>query len=180
MSDQGGAFEVVSRGTDGQCLRQQVHRPGIDWAGATYAYSVLGEERWNDLKVSVDTCFEALPEDIAARGERFMGVLARWHPGATWIHFKTPYPAGYQFRLFGDGRWELTTARRIVAEGKTDVPDAATWRSLELHCVGNQITASLDGKVMAQVCDSTYQRGLAGISSRFHPARYDNLQLSND
>jgi hypothetical protein len=27
------------------------------------------------------------------------------------------------------------------------------------------------------VLDSTYQRGLAGVASRFHPARFDNLVL---
>lgn len=176
-SDQGGTFEVVARPEGGQCVRQQVHRPGIDWAGATYAYSVVGEERWNDVEVSAQASFEALPEDPVARGERFVGVLARWHPGATWLHFKTPQPAGYQLRFFGDGRWELTTARAVIAEGKAATPSGPGWQTLKLACVGDRVTASLDGTVLADRRDSTYQRGLVGISSRFHPARFDAVAV---
>ena len=82
----GGGFEVVAREdgaaqADGQCLRQQVHRPGIDWAKASYAYSVIGDDRWNDIEVSTEASFESLSDDAQARGERVIGVLARWHPG---------------------------------------------------------------------------------------------------
>ena len=190
LSDMGGAFEVVSR-ADGlsastgagdtaqpgnSCIRQQVHRPGIDWAKAAYAYTVIGDHRWNDIEVSAEASFESLPDDAKARGERFIGVLARWYPGATWIHFTTPQPAGYCFRLFGDGRWELTTARKVLAQGTTVAPGTA-WHQLGLRCLGDRIVASLDGKPVADVLDSTYPRGLIGLASRFHPARFDNLQI---
>jgi galactosylceramidase len=178
LSDMGGAFEIVARSGGGQCLRQQVHRPGIDWAHAGYAYSVIGDDRWNDLEVSVEAGFEALPEDPAARGERFVGVLARWYPGATWIHFTTPQPAGYCFRIFGDGRWELTTARKVLARGTTTAP-GGSWHHLALRCAGDRIEARLDDRALASVKDATYQRGLAGIASRFHPARFDNLTLKH-
>jgi hypothetical protein len=176
LSDQGGAFEVTGREDGGQCLRQQVHRPGIDWAGGSYAYTVVGDERWNDLEVTVDAAFETLPDDPKARGERQLGVLARWNPGGTWLHFKTANPAGYHFRLFGDGRWELTTAHKVIASGRTADPGTG-WHRLQLRCAADRITASLDGKELATVLDSTYQRGLAGVASRFHPARFDNLVL---
>ena len=176
LSDMGGGFEIVARADGGKCLRQQVHRPGIDWAKASYAYSVIGDDRWNDIEVSADASFESLPEDARARGERFVGVLARWHPGATWIHFTTPHPAGYNLRLFGDGRWELTTAHKVIAQGQTAAP-GASWHKLTLRCVGDQITASLDGQVLTDAHDSTYQRGLVGLGSRFHPARFDDLQI---
>ena len=177
LCDMGGAFEVVAREAGGQCVRQQVHRPGIDWAKAGCAYSVIGDDRWNDIEVSAEANFEQLPDDAKARGERFVGVLARWYPGATWIHFSTPHPAGYCFRLFGDGRWELTTARKILAEGST-TPPGFHWHQIALRCSGDRIEARLDGKVIAALADSTYQRGLAGITSGFHPARFDNLILT--
>jgi galactosylceramidase len=178
LSDMGGAFEVVSRDGGGQCLRQQVHRPGIDWAKAGYAYAIIGDDRWNDLEVSVEANLESLPEDSQARGERFVGVLARWYPGSTWIHFTTPQPAGYCFRLFGDGRWELTTARKTLTQGTTGAPGTG-WHTLRLRCVGDRIVASLDGEPLAAVQDSTYSRGLVGIASRFHPARFDKLQIAS-
>jgi hypothetical protein len=192
LSDMGGAFEVVAREggmpaapgakdaaqAGGQCLRQQVHRSGIDWAKASYAYSVIGDDRWSDIEVSAEASFESLPEDAKARGERFVGVLARWYPGATWIHFTTPQPAGYCFRLFGDGRWELTTARKVLAQGTTTAPGTG-WRTLRLRCVGDRIVALLDDKSVADVRDSTYPRGLVGLVSRFHPARFDDMQIAS-
>lgn len=177
LSDMGGCFEVDNRPDGGRCLRQQVHRPGIDWAKASYAYTVIGDDRWNDIEVSVEASFEGLPDEPQAHGERFVGVLARWHPGATWLHFTTPQPAGYCLRLYEDGRWELTTARRILAHGATAAP-GDRWRHLRLRCVGGSITASLDGQTLAQIQDSTYLNGLAGLVSRFHPARFDNLHLA--
>jgi hypothetical protein len=171
LCDQGGAFEVINRPEGGQCLQQQVHRPGIDWARAGYAYSVIGDDRWNDIEVSVDA---VLMEQ--GHGEQFFGVIARWHPGSTWIHFTSPHPAGYCFRLFADGNWQITTARRVIAAGKTN-PPGLDWHRLTLRCVGDHITALLDGKQLIEMKDSTYQRGLVGITSRFHPARFDKLMI---
>jgi len=178
LCDQGGTFEVVAREDGGKCLRQQVHRQGINWANVNYAFSVIGDDRWNDIEMSVEASFESLPEDAKALSERFVGVLARWYPGGTWIHFSTPHPAGYYLCLFGDGRWELTTARIVLAEGKASPPGTA-WHKLDLRCIGDQITASLDGKVLTEVRNATYQRGLVGISSGLHPARFDKLAIAS-
>ncbi len=176
LSDQGGAFEVVAAADGGQCLRQQVHRPGIDWAGSSRAYTVLGDERWNDLEVAVEAAFESLPDEPKARATRQVGVLARWNPGGTWLHFKTPHPAGYHLCWFGDGRWELTTAHKVIAQGRTAAPDN-DWHRLKLRCTADHLTAWLDGTLLAEVQDATYQRGLAGVTSGFHPARFDHLEL---
>jgi hypothetical protein len=178
LCDMGGAFEVVRREGGGQCLRQQVHRPGIDWANAGYAYAVIGDDSWHDIHVKVETSLESLPEDAQTRAGRFLGVLARWYPGSTWSHFATPQPAGYCLRLFGDGRWELTTARKILARGTT-APPGERWHTLALRCVSNRIAAELDGTTLADLRDSTYLRGLVGLSSGFHPARFDQLAVDN-
>jgi galactosylceramidase len=174
LADQGGAFEVVNRPDGGRCLGQQVYRPGIDWAKASYAYTVIGDDQWNDIVISARASLVELPEGAA--GDRYMGLLARWNPGGTWIHFTTPHPAGYNFRVFGDGRWELTTARRVVAEGRTNPPGTG-WHRLSLSCLGNELRAELDGRELVRLKDSTYQRGLVGLTSRFHPARFDDLEI---
>ena len=155
-----------------------MHRPGIDGARAGYACSVIGDHHWNDIEVSAGASFESLPDDVQARGERFIGVLARWYPGATWIHFTTPQPAGYCFRLFGDGCWELTAARMVLAHGTAPAPGTG-WHQLGMRCVGDRIVASLDGKPIADVRDATYPHGLGGFACRFHPARFDNLQIAS-
>ncbi len=177
LCDQGGAFEVVARPGGGQCLRQQVQRPGIDWANGSFACSVIGDDRWNDIEVRADASFESLPDDPAARARQAIGLVARWNPGATWIQFSSPHPAGYSFRVFGDGRWELTTARKILARGDGE-PPGTSWHKLALRCVGDRIQAMLDGRTLADLRDSTCQRGLVGISSRFHPALFDNLEIN--
>jgi hypothetical protein len=99
------------------------------------------------------------------------------HPDLAWIHFTTPQPAGYCFRLFADGRWELTTARKVLANGTTTAPGAG-WHKLALRCVGDRIEAMLDDRIVATLVDSTYPRGLVGITSRFHPSRFDNLAIA--
>jgi galactosylceramidase len=179
LSDQGGAFEVTERTDGGRCLRQQVHRPGIDWAGGSCAFSVLGESQWNQTVTRVEARFENASTGTAAADDkrRHIGVLARWNPGATWIHFRTPWPAGYHLRIAADGDWQLSTARRVLASGKTEPPGTA-WQQLELTCEGEQITATINGAVVAALRDSTYPSGLSGISSGFHPARFDNLEIS--
>ncbi len=174
FSDQGGVFEVAPRADGGKCLRQQLCRPGIDWAGGTYAYSILGDDHWNDIEASMDASFGSSLNETNATGEKFIGLLARWNPGATWIHFTTPYPAGYNLRLFNDGRWQLTTARKIISAGKIP-PPGMIWQKLHLRCSGNRITASINGRVLAELIDSTYQCGLVGIDSGFHPAFFDDF-----
>jgi 6-phosphogluconate dehydrogenase (decarboxylating) len=80
-------------------------------------------------------------------------------------------------RLFADGRWELTTARKVLAQGTAAAPGTARHR-LSLRCRGDRIVASLDGTPIADVRDTTYPRGLVGLDSRFHPARFDNLAIA--
>ncbi len=179
LSDMGGAFEVVARdrrrpmlcasrcivrASTGRRLPMPIQSSATT-AGAT-------------SKSAPKPVSSLLPEDGKARSERLWALVARWFPGATWIHFATPQPAGYCFRLFGDGRWELTTARKVLAQGTTSAPGTG-WHKLSLRCAGDRIVASLDGKPIADVRDSTYPRGLVGFVSRFHPARFDNLQIAS-
>ena len=72
----------------------------------------------------------------------------------------------------------MTTARKVLAHGTAPAPGTG-WHQLGLRCVGDRIVASLDGKPVAEVRDSTYQRGLVGFVSRFHPAQFDNLQIAS-
>jgi galactosylceramidase len=178
LCDQGGAFEAAERHDGGHCLRQQVNEPGIEWwsKGAAYAYSVLGDDHWNDISMSVDAAFETVPTDSNLGAEAAIGVLARWNPGATWIHLLTPNPAGYCLRLFADGRWELTTAHSVVATGRVK-PPGKSWQRLALSCTGARIRGYLNGQEVADLTDHTYLRGLVGVYSGFHPALFDNLLI---
>ncbi len=170
LSDWAGAFEVAPRPDGGFCLRQQIHRRGIECLATPYTATVLGDERWANATVSVDAAFEAEP----ASGDRHVSVIARFAPGPTFTAFGEPNPRGYSLGLYSDGRWELTTAKAALASGRVETP-GTSWHRLSLRCLGEQIEGSLDGRVLAGVRDGTYARGLSGIGSGFHPARFDDL-----
>ena len=174
LSDHGGALEVVKRNEGGQCLRQQIHRHGIDWNSTDYAYSLIGDMNWNDCEVLSDVAFEMAQDNKAAQADRRVAVVARCFPGATWASFGMPYPAGYSLWLHEDGSWKVTTANKVLAGGTVAAPGAG-WHQLRISCTGNSITAAIDGDVVARITDGTYRRGLAGIGSGFHAALFDNL-----
>jgi galactosylceramidase len=178
LSDCGGAFEVVAREDGGQCLRQQIHQPGIDWAAMRYASTVLGDPAWGDVAISVEAALETQPGPAAdANALPYLAVVARFHPGATFDHFKAPHPPGYTLRLYADGRWALLTGSSSLVAGR--VADPATgWHKLALHCTGAHIVGVIDDQTVADVTDRTYTRGLAGVGCGLHPARFDNLVVS--
>ena len=64
-------------------------------------------------------------------------------------------------------------------DGMVTPPIAGVWQTLKLSCVGDQIRASVDGRVLVSLRDPTYQRGLAGVLSRFHPAKFDTLRIEH-
>jgi hypothetical protein len=48
---------------------------------------------------------------------------------------------------------------------------------MSLEMVGSQITAELDGDVLATVADSTSSAGQAGLGSGWNEALLDNLEI---
>ena len=178
LCDQGGAFEVVDNNEGGHSLRQQVSEPGIDWSKGTYAYSVLGDDHWTDISISVNAAFEATTDGAGKPSDRSIGILARWNPGATWLHFYTPNPAGYCLRLYESGRWQVATARSILAEGKVESPRTSR-QHLSLRCQGARLQAGLNGHLLAEITDYTYQRGLVGIYSGFHASLFDDIVVES-
>jgi hypothetical protein len=66
----------------------------------------------------------------------------------------------------------------VLAQGTTRPPGDA-WHALALRCAGDRISATLDGQTLTTIQDTTYLRGLVGITSRFHVARFDALEITN-
>jgi hypothetical protein len=172
LCDQGGAFEVEQMQDDGNCLRQQIERQGIDWSAATYAYSIIGDVNWNDIEISADAAFPEAVNDST----RFMQISARCYNGSTWDAFGTPFPVGYTLRLYGNGKWELAAVKRILATGRIDAP-GAFWHHLKLICIGDSIHAYIDHVPITKINDATYQHGLVSIGSSFHRVAFDNLLI---
>jgi hypothetical protein len=174
LCDQGGAFEVSANPGGGMWLRQQILRQGIDWSEASFAYTLTGDEQWNDMEVSADAHF---PEGgTGADVTPFALVTARCYPGNTWVAFGHEQPIGYALILYADGQWKLSTLRRTLASG-TVPPPGIGRHNLMLRCQGQRITALLDDRVLAEIDDATYRNGLAGIGSSFHPVAFDNFSV---
>lgn len=175
LCDQGGAFEVeISK--NGKIVRQQIEKRGIDWSEATYAYSIIGDINWNDTEVSCDMSLPEIPVDSAIASAMFVQVSARCYNGSTWDAFGKPFPVGYTFRWYANGNWEIDTPNRILATGKIQKP-GTSWHNLKITCVADKISAFVDGKLIKDITDATYQRGLAGIGCSFDRVKFDNLKV---
>jgi hypothetical protein len=66
----------------------------------------------------------------------------------------------------------------VLAHGTT-AASGTGWLALTLRCEGDRVLAKLNGNILAEPRDSTYPRGLVGITNCFHPARFDKLAVAN-
>jgi hypothetical protein len=93
-------------------------------------------------------------------------------------------PAGYIFRLHGDGTWELLSTAyreltRTLAQGQA--PRAVgEWRHLQLAFAGSRIIASVDGRILASVTDSAHLHGMFGIGCGWTRTQFANLAVSRN
>ena len=145
--------------------------------------------RVHELLTGVNISFDRLemshcpPADADGNGSVGINDLVAGVGSA--LHGCPPHPPPTRTPIANTTAEEVSAAR-------------ALWQSLGLHhyeyrvrvtcfCRGpldvvmevfdDRIVASLDGRTIAQVRDSTYQRGLVGLVSRFHPARFDTLTI---
>ena len=60
------------------------------------------------------------------------------------------------------------------------MPDVTTgtWYSLSLQVAGGQVTASINGTQVAQVTNSAYGQGLAGIESSWSDVQYNDFSVA--
>ena len=166
FSDQGGIFEVAKR-SDGQgcCFRQVMDKEGIRWHfhANPSPETFLGSVAWDDYRVA-----------SAVRIERsgsvsLFGRVASVPQGAK-------EPLGYRFRVEHTGNWELRTASKTLGSGKVAF-SADTWHTLTLDFKGRTIRATIDGTQVAEVTDSTYAAGLAGVGSGWNRVEFDDFDV---
>ena len=97
---------------------------------------------------------------------------------------KAPLPSGYIYRIHDDGSWQLFSCAykkpiRTLAAGKIAL-SVKEWHRMKLDFKGQQITVSLDGKVLTSVKDSDHPHGMFGIGTGWNHAQFDNLIVSNE
>lgn len=62
----------------------------------------------------------------------------------------------------------------ILANGTAII---SGWTTLQLATVGTSIRASINGKQVAKVVDSTYGNGMAALGSGWHPAYFKSFEV---
>lgn len=166
FSDQGGAFEVVKRDDQkGLCLRQVITRRAIEWESNVYNQTVLGDTLWSDYSASSEVFFKD--------SYSYATVLAR----ATEMHRSNKLPEAYILKLQSSGLWELMAGNKTLSRGIVSL-DIKQWQLFSLETMGNTIKASVNGKEVVKLTDSTYSHGMAGLGCSFHQVEFDNFSIS--
>lgn len=165
FSDQHGTFEVVERPDKrGNCLKQVAAEQGICWReDYLYPQTIIGDINWKNYQISVDFM---LPDSgsvqICGRTNKFAGN-------------SQPYSA-YGFEIQYDGEWGVKAGNKILASGKYKSMQGK-WHSASLIMVGEDITAKIDGKILANVKDSSIKTGCVTLVTGWNSAYFDNLEI---
>ncbi|NYI04587.1 hypothetical protein [Allostreptomyces psammosilenae] len=186
-ADQDGAFEVVASGEAAHrhVLQQQIHAEnrGFTWnvwgdgrqnvLQTAAPSTVLGDHRWADYTAAVDFRLDAVDRDATL--ENFAGL------GVRQVYARGGDQATYAVRVHEDGRWQLRKLDTVVASGTVAGFDGAAWHRLAVEARGNVVTATLDGRRLAQYADPSANPVLTGriaLVSGFYNTRYDNLAVT--
>lgn len=175
FSDSSGAYEVAARGDgNGKALRQVMPALGIRWMHPNpLPQTLIGSRWWRDYQVSTSVLVET---SGAAKLFGRVGDLDQGGQPAT----------GYCLTANTRGEWELTTTfwqapkksvTQSLATGKTDFK-ADTWHNLQLVFQGEKITASINGKTVTEVNDSTQPEGSVALGGDWCHAQFDDLEIT--
>jgi galactosylceramidase len=165
--DQGGAFEVAGRDDKkGNCLRQVITQKGIQWNSEheVLIQTVTGSTEWTNYSVKADVYFR--------EPYSFVSILGR----VTEMYRSHKAPDGYILKLESSGKWELTAKDKKLAHGSVKLQDSA-WHTLKLKLIENKITAFINDKMVAEIEDSSFNKGLGGLGSSFHQLDFDNFRI---
>ncbi len=174
LSDQDGAFEVhLCRQRSGKCLEQVITQKPIPWGPLPNPWTLAGDANWSDYQVSSDVLF--LDSNEAS-------LMGRIDSADVFADSKMLWPSGYVLQLKRDGSWQILSAaykKPVTVLASGIVPDLRQgWHRLQLSFRGNQISARLDGRLLAAKQDSSHAHGMMGIGTGWGTAQFDNLSIA--
>lgn len=176
LSDQNGAFQVEACTQHaGRCLEQVITKKPIPWGPMPDPWTLAGSQAWKDYRIQSHVHF---------MGDGSVMLLGRIDSADVFTDQKMPYPSGYIFRLTRAGEWSLLSAEykkpiHALAHGRFQ-SGGSGWLRMELAFQGNQITASLNGKVLASVQDTAHTQGMIGIGTGWNRAQFDGVSVKGD
>jgi hypothetical protein len=188
LSDLFGAFEV---GTDplnsrGNVLRQAARGAPRAWLGgsdgAPFTSLPAPGTAFANAAFSVDAL--VMPADVPATNDASVSACGRvpiWQPANFRRGADRP---GVCLNLNASGPWALVEvtlagARTVLAAGSLGAPAAGAWHTLALSFSDDEVTASIDGAVVATVAPGALHvaAGGFGFGSGFHAAAFDAVRL---
>ena len=173
-TDYGGAFEVAE--VDGNKVLMQMinadNKP-TDWRfrGTPNPITSLGDDRWSNYSAEIDFKLASDASDnYVAFGVRYLTAeLDSWSA-----------ENGNSLKIYPDGRWELRKNAVTVISGTITDFDSSVWHNLKITAAGINITAEVDGVVIAEFLDEfgPANSGRVSLGSGVYNNIFDNLKIS--
>ncbi len=175
VSDMQGSFEVqpcaANRG--GKCLQQMAPIKPINWQDDSDAFTLLGDPSWTNYTVSVDAEL-AKPGTLELIGRADIQKRPQSHQ------------QGYYLQIADTGAWTLLKSNSDgihtpLAKGSTAPLGTGRWHRLSLSFNDASITASVDGKDVTSLTDTSYSSGQIGLGiTSYDTDQFDNLAITKD
>jgi galactosylceramidase len=160
--EQKGTFEVRDEPGHGKCLKQIVPQEGIMWIyiqNIPKPYTVVGDQQWSDYALAADVRIVGGDVELGGR-------------------FADQRKLSYRWILAQDGTWKLNCQQQVLASGAIQDFNAAGWHAMKLVLRGATIRGYVDGRLLADVTDSTRSHGMASLGSTYHGNLFDNVTVS--
>lgn len=167
LSDQGGAFEVVTDADGNGMLQQQITDSLICWdpwgPNNPEPFTEAGDVDASNYAVDVD--FRILDQGCA----KVFGHV-------SWFESNTA-PHGVGLSVWHDGRWHVTVNRRELCSGRVGIK-TNEWNHMTLQCGVTEIRAIVNGVVVATLpANGECPQGLWGLGSDWNMVCFDNLSV---
>lgn len=179
FSDLNGAFQAEPCiGRKGACLQQVVTQRPVAWFdGDSFPWgTVFGDpQAWRNYTVSADALLASTGGDAEVLGR----VSTLNNSVASGYHLKVT--ASGNWTLFSEGfdpSNSLGVTDTILASGTTAI-GTGRWHHLSISFDSAQITASVDGRQLATVTDTSYVLGQAGLAvGPTQTGQFDNVSVT--
>jgi len=175
FSDMNGAFQTAScdAGRAGTCLRQMAPNVPIRWTGESYdaPYTIIGDQTWSNYTVKTDALFEQSSSVELIGRANLQGTN---NNGLNAYHLRVGNSGAWSI-VKSDNSWNFTT----LASGTTSSLGLNTWHTIAFQLNGATLTASVDGKAVGSVNDSTWTNGQAGLGvTGYQTDEFDNFSVT--
>lgn len=173
MTDQGGAFELVSTEDDELAICQKI-TPQImptNWRfrGTPQPLTCFGDDKWRSYSIETDVKLSS------QEPSNYAGVGVRYNSAVTCEYTSM---CGYCGRIYGDGSWKLMDMEGVAAEGILSHVDVTDWNTLKLMVLGNSIFFFINGNFLTKYTPQCIvNSGRASLCSDYAWNMFRNIRV---